>query len=189
MVTLVIGGSCSGKSEYAEQCLDHASGRKFYIATMIASDEESREKVRRHRERRRGRGFITIECGTGLEQAASRLPRDCFLLLEGIGTLAANELFSEDRAGACELREQERTGGARRRILDGIKALAARADELVIVSDEVNRAGCEYRGETRLYLRLVGELNQELSRLSDRVIEMVCGYAVPRKEPLKNTSG
>ena len=67
------------------------------------------------------------------------------------------------------------------RILRGIDLLSERAAHLVIVSDEVNRAGFDYEGDTMRYLQLVGEINQELGHLADRVVEMVCGIPVERK--------
>ncbi len=62
MITLVTGGSGSGKSEYAEGLiLDSSCSRRFYVATMIAYGKEGRDKVERHRMLRQGKGFITIE--------------------------------------------------------------------------------------------------------------------------------
>jgi len=62
MITLVTGGSGSGKSEYAEGLiLDSPCSRRFYVATMIAYGKEGRDKVERHRMLRQGKGFITIE--------------------------------------------------------------------------------------------------------------------------------
>ena len=62
MITLVTGGSGSGKSEYAEGLiLDSPCSRRFYVATMIAYGKEGRDKVERHRVLRKGKGFITIE--------------------------------------------------------------------------------------------------------------------------------
>ena len=49
MITLVIGGSGSGKSDYAESLLDSYSNRKVYLATMQIYDDETRKKVERHR--------------------------------------------------------------------------------------------------------------------------------------------
>ena len=60
MIHLVIGGSGSGKSEFAENLLED-SQRKYYIATMQVYEEEGRKKVARHRRLRAGKGFQTIE--------------------------------------------------------------------------------------------------------------------------------
>lgn len=186
MVTTVIGGACSGKSEYAEACLKDVQGEKIYLATMIASDEESRERVRRHRQRRMGQGFRTLECPVDLKEAAEGIPAGSAVLVECIGNLAANELFrspeplsfSRDKE-ACP--DRERFEGAKSRILDGLRILASRAGTLVVVSNEVNRAGCEYAGDTKLYQKLVGEVNQELCRSCERVVEMAGGLAIERK--------
>ena len=47
MMTLIIGGSGSGKSAFAEQYIVSAAGekKKYYIATMKVYDEEGRRKV------------------------------------------------------------------------------------------------------------------------------------------------
>ena len=44
MIHLVIGGSGSGKSEYAENLLEDSPG-KYYIATMQVYDAEGERKV------------------------------------------------------------------------------------------------------------------------------------------------
>ena len=44
MITLVLGGSGSGKSAYAEHLLDGKTN-KYYIATMQVYDAEGEKKV------------------------------------------------------------------------------------------------------------------------------------------------
>lgn len=194
MVTLIIGGSCSGKSEYAEMCLEGVLGEKIYIATMIAADEESMRRVRRHRQRRKGSGFRTVECPSGLWETAQDIPQNAAVLLECIGNLAANEMFPPcDSKGASSAPGDGAASSApedgaafvesvKRRILDAVAALQSRASELVIVSNEVNRAGCEFEGDTKRYQRLIGELNQALCQKAERVIEMAGGIPVIRKD-------
>ena len=60
MITLVLGGSGSGKSAYAEHLLDGKTN-KYYIATMQVYDAEGEKKVARHRRFRAGKGFVTME--------------------------------------------------------------------------------------------------------------------------------
>ena len=189
MITLVTGGSGSGKSEYAEGLiLDSPCSRRFYVATMIAYGKEGRDKVERHRMLRQGKGFITIEkprdvgrvmfeeheAGSGASSRADRA-----LLLECVSNLAANEMFKEG-TGKTEAGEQQ---GApiqclSHKIAGDIISLAGQVRDMVIVTNEVDRDGICYGPETMEYIRLMGCLNQKLASAADRVVEVVHGIPV-----------
>ena len=189
MITLVTGGSGSGKSEYAEGLiLDSPCSRRFYVATMIAYGKEGRDKVERHRMLRQGKGFITIEkprdvgrvmfeeheAGSGASSRADRA-----LLLECVSNLAANEMFKEG-TGKTEAGEQQ--GGPiqclSHKIAEDIISLAGQVQDMVIVTNEVDRDGICYEPETMEYIRLMGCLNQKLASTADRVVEVVYGIPV-----------
>ena len=59
-VVLITGGSRSGKSSYAEKMALERSDNPVYLATARIWDEEFRERVRRHQERR-GPQWTNIE--------------------------------------------------------------------------------------------------------------------------------
>ena len=63
MMVLIIGGSGSGKSAYAEEYIGRIAGKgnKYYLATMQVFDEEGKKKVSRHQRLRKNKGFLTIE--------------------------------------------------------------------------------------------------------------------------------
>ena len=68
MFHVVTGGSGSGKSAFAEQCiLDCQGNNRIYIATMYPFDEESHRRIARHRAMRAEKKFTTIERYTDLE--------------------------------------------------------------------------------------------------------------------------
>ena len=170
MVTLVIGGAASGKSEYAEQCLlAGSSGKRWYIATLHPLDEESEHRIRKHRAARAGRGFTTIECYTGLRRVTLPAPGD--VLLDCMGNLLANELYEPDGAGASAVAA----------ILDGIDQLIPQCRSLVIVTNEVGAGGTAYEGDTLTYLQFMGELNQGLAARADRVVEIAAGLPLVYK--------
>ena len=75
MLTLVLGGAASGKSEYAERLAVEAGGRKFYLATMKPFDAECEARIKKHRAARQKKGFETVEQYTGI--AELRLPKGC----------------------------------------------------------------------------------------------------------------
>ncbi len=111
------GGAASGKSRYAEDLLCALSGEgpRIYLATMEAMDEESRARVRRHRALRQNKGFSTLECPRDLDGLT--IPVGSSVLLEDLGNLWANELFSlraSTRMGPCSGRRRGWSGSASR---------------------------------------------------------------------------
>ena len=92
MLTLVTGGSGSGKSAFAEdRVLSFGDAQRIYIATMHPFDEESHKRIERHQKMRAGKGFETVECYTGLKNV--KLPAGCVVLLECMSNLVANEML------------------------------------------------------------------------------------------------
>ena len=170
MLTLVIGGAASGKSEYAEQLiLDSGVLPRCYIATMQPFDEECRARIEKHRKMRAKKQFETVERYTGLASLA--LPGQGAVLLECMSNLTANELYSPDGAG-------DETPSA---ILAGVKRLAEQSREVVIVSNEVFSGGWDYANDTDRYLRVLAEVNRTLAAHADRVCEVVCGIPLYHK--------
>lgn len=163
MMTLVIGGAASGKSEYAESLLLHTPAPRYYIATMQPFGEEAMRRICRHRAMRAQKQFETIECYTNL--ASVRLPARCAVLLECMSNLTANEKFAPEGAGAYAFEA----------IVNGIDSLRQQSDRLVIVSNEVFTGGNQYAGDTEHYLRLLAQINRALAARADAVCEVVCG--------------
>jgi adenosylcobinamide kinase/adenosylcobinamide-phosphate guanylyltransferase len=59
-LTLVLGGSRSGKSEFAEKNGERSGKNIIYIATAAVRDEEMAERVKLHRKRRPD-NWVTVE--------------------------------------------------------------------------------------------------------------------------------
>lgn len=163
MMTLVIGGAASGKSEYAESLLLYAPGPRYYIATMQPFGEEALARIRRHQAMRAQKQFETVECYTNL--TAVRLPKRGAVLLECMSNLTANERYASEGAGEH----------AYEAILCGIDSLRKQSEQLVIVSNEVFTGGNQYVGDTDEYLRLLAEINRAIAARADAVCEVVCG--------------
>lgn len=186
MIHLVIGGSGSGKSEFAENLLED-SQRKYYIATMQVYEEEGRKKVARHRRLRAGKGFQTIEQPRNMHKAAEIVTRDRKeteneALLECMSNLVANEMFDgETEDFASGMSETEREDFLVEKVTGGIRTLAEKLDKLVIVSNNVFEDGISYDAQTMSYIRVLGRVNQELARMADHVTEVVVGIPVKVK--------
>ncbi len=102
MFVLVVGGSGSGKSAYAEELsvsLSSPGMEKYYLATMQVFDQEGQRRVERHRALRQGKGFLTIEQPAQIHRAAGKMGAgDKVALLECISNLTANEMFPQETA-------------------------------------------------------------------------------------------
>ena len=193
MITLVTGGSGSGKSAYAESLLSSCEGIRYYIATMQIYDAEGEKKVERHRKLRAGKGFLTIEspinvgkiqfaCAGEAEQAQYRQEAERKVqgssekksaLLECMSNLTANEMFTKDG-----MKSEEEVV---EKIVSEIQNLSQKLDNLVIVTNNVFEDGVIYDAGTMEYLRALGRINAALARLADRVAEVVVGIPVELK--------
>ena len=169
MLTLVIGGAASGKSEYAERLVLQTALPRYYLATMQVWDAECAARVEKHRRMRAEKQFETLECP--LHLGTVRLPARGTALLEDLGNLTANELY--DPAGAGET--------AASAILDGLDRLAAQCEHLVVVSNEVFSGGANYAGDTDRYLKALAQVNNALAARADAVVRVVCGIPVYHK--------
>ena len=168
MLTLVLGGAASGKSEYAESLVLKTTGPRYYLATMQVWDAESERRVERHRRMRAGKGFATVECPVNL--AGAVLPAGCAALLEDLSNLTANEFFGPQG-------REEAFG----RVLSGVERAAEQATLLVVVTNELFSDGMDYDPETLAYLDVLARLNRAVARRADRVYEVVCGIPIAWK--------
>ena len=162
MLTLIIGGAASGKSEFAEQLVLSLPGQRVYAATMEPCGQESLDRIQKHRCQREGKGFLTLERYRDL--GGLEVPAGANVLLECMGNLLANELYSPQ-------------GGGSAAVLGGVERLYERCAHLTIVTNEVFSGGTDYEGDTLRYLRELGGVNRSLAARAELVVEVVCGQA------------
>lgn len=166
MLTFVVGGAASGKSEYAESLVLKTALPRTYLATMQVWDVECAARVAKHRAMRAKKQFETVECPLHLETV--RLPVRSTALLEDLGNLTANELYSPEGAGL----------GTAEAVLRGVEALAAQCENLIIVSNEVFSGGADYAGDTDQYLLALAQIHNAIAARADNVCRVVCGIPV-----------
>ena len=179
MITLIIGGSGSGKSAYAEDYMISLSEekKKYYIATMQVYDAEGERKIERHRMLRSGKGFSTIEQSVDIEKAVEKMEAGKgTALLECISNLIANEMFAGEEPKTEEVVVEK--------IMKGIKTLSKELTHLVIVSNNVFEDGNVYDNTTMTYIRAMGRINEKLAGIADEVVEVVVG--IPMVVKYKN---
>lgn len=171
MISLIYGGSGSGKSAYAEQRVMELGNQRYYLATMQVYDAEGEQKVQRHRKLRKSKGFVTVERPRDIKGAIDN--QQATVLLECMSNLVANEMFCEDTI--CSVDDVVE------KIMDGVKEIAHHTKHLVIVSNNVFEDGIIYDDATMHYIQAFGIINQRIAALADEVIEVVVGIPVVQK--------
>lgn len=163
MIRLIIGGSGSGKSEFAENLLKGFNA-KIYLATM-QHNETNEARIDRHVRRRADKGFTTIESTGDFSQI--EIPPDASVLLEDLPDLLANEMFRSD--GTVN-------DNAYEAVVEDLTFLMKQTDNLVIVSDDIFLSGIEYSELTERYMQILGQLHQWIAQRGT-VTEVIAGIA------------
>jgi len=173
---LFVGGSASGKSELAEKyTTEYASEHGItpvYLATMQVYGEEGRNRVKRHRSLRAGKGFMTVEQEKNLSQL--HLAQDSVVLLEDVPNLLANEMYDGDTIQPVSAEK----------IAGEIIELANQVSELVMVTSDVFREG-SYGDDIENYRQILGEINILLAECSHTVTEVTAGIPNILKQVIK----
>ena len=161
-VYLITGGARSGKSTFAEDlacrlCPD-GSGR-CYIATAEVTDDEMRERIKRHRERREGK-FHTVEAPVELGKAIGENSAEAGVILVDCLTVWTNNLLyygKEEERGAL------------------VTALKEASCDVVLVTNETGMGIVPANELSRRFRDLAGFINQDVAAVADTVVLMVCG--------------
>lgn len=177
-LTLVLGGTRSGKSRRAE-ALALASGLPVrYVATADASDPAMAERIRLHAERRPA-GWATVEAGHALAEAIGA-GGEC-VLIDGLGLWVAGALH---RAGAFE--DPAALATVRARVEQEIEAIAraaARAEPVIVVAEEAGQGVLPADRASRAWLDLLGDAKLRLANAAERVELVVAGRPLTLTAP------
>lgn len=166
-IHLITGGERSGKSSYAEQLALEASPNPIYMATARIWDDEFRERVRLHQERR-GSEWENIE----EEKYPSRYELQGRVVLLDCVTLWATNYFF-DHEGEVE--------PALSLLKEEFDRLAEHECHLVIVTNEIGLGGVSLDKTQRRFTSLQGWLNQYIAQRADRVTMMISGLPLQVK--------
>ena len=168
MRALVVGGSGSGKSAFAENLACSLSPQRTYAATMTGNDPEAQDRIARHRKQRAHMGFRTIECAGSIATEAFNPQQDDIVLLDDLGNLVSNALFLENG-------RMPNPNHVLERLDHELEELSARHRHVVVVAPLAGSEGPSAYESTRTWLRVCGTLCCRLAARFETVIEVACG--------------
>ena len=165
-IILITGGQRSGKSRYAEQLALSLTDSPVYLATAHIWDEEFRERVRIHQERR-GPQWTNIE----EERQLSRHDVTGRVVVIDCVTLWLTNYFFETSDVS--------------QTLETVKAefdrFTSQDATFIFVTNEIGSGGVSDNAVQRRFTDLEGWMNQYIASRADEVILMVSGIAVKIK--------
>jgi adenosylcobinamide kinase/adenosylcobinamide-phosphate guanylyltransferase len=160
-LTLILGGARSGKSRHAEALVTALPPPWHYVATAQAYDEEMRERIALHRERR-GEGWQTHEAPIEVPECLAKLGVAAAPILVDCLTLWLTNIMLGERDVTAAARALE-------------AALGEARAPVVLVSNEVGLGIVPDNALARRFRDEAGRLHQRLAARADRVLFMVAG--------------
>ncbi len=164
-LTLVLGGARSGKSRHAEALIEAEPGPWTYVATAQGHDDEMRERIAQHRERRE-EGWRTVDAP--LELANAIADADGGPVLVDCLTLWLTNVMLAERDTPAE----------RAALIATCRTVSG---PLVLVSNEVGLGIVPDNALARWFRDEAGRLHQDLAARADSVILMVAGIPMQVK--------
>ena len=166
-IHLITGGERSGKSTYAESEALRLSESPVYLATARIWDEEFRQRILRHQERR-GPEWTNIEedIRPSKHDFTGRV-----VLIDCITLWATNYFFDmqQDVDQALEALKKE------------FDTLVQQDATFIFVTNELGMGGMSESRTQRLFTQLQGWMNQYVAARADRVTLMVSGLPLAVK--------
>ena len=166
-IHLITGGERSGKSTYAESEALRLSENPVYLATARIWDEEFRQRILRHQERR-GPEWTNIEedIRPSKHDFTGRV-----VLIDCITLWATNYFFDmqQDVDQALEALKKE------------FDTLVQQDATFIFVTNELGMGGMSESRTQRLFTQLQGWMNQYVAARADRVTLMVSGLPLTVK--------
>lgn len=167
-IVLITGGARSGKSSFAlEQALKRP-GKRVFIATALALDEEMEDRIRKH-QKERGSDFATIEEPLDLLSRLNNLSDDVKVVVIDCLTVWLGNLFHE----SADNGESVKQG-----IENLCKGLSAENKEIILVTNEVGFGIVPENRLARLYRDMLGFLNRRIAEQANKVYCCLCGIPV-----------
>lgn len=168
MKQLILGGTRSGKSRFAETLAAESGKSLVYIATAQALDEEMRARIAHHQSSRIDQ-WITVEeplqLASALQQHSSEstcILVDCLTLWLTNILLAGENIFQREHAALLETMPQL-------------------AGNIIFVSNEVGMGIVAADPLSRRFVDEAGRLHQTLAILCDHVTLVTAGLPLSLK--------
>jgi len=178
---LIIGGTRSGKSQFAQELALKSGEPVLFVATAVAGDEEMKRRIEEH-QRERSPAWSTLEVTTNVGSHILQKIGGAQVVIIDCITLLVNNIFNQYGSQSGEEIDaslvEERLTAEINELVECINRVDA---SFIIVTNEVGQGLVPVNRVGRLYRDLLGRMNQMLAQQADKVYLMVAGLPVQIK--------
>lgn len=160
-ITLVLGGTRSGKSRFAESLTESFVGRRTYIATAEARDREMEARIAQH-QMRRGDDWGLVEEPLHLGKAITAHDRPDHVILVECLTLWLSNMLAAPQSLAVE----------KKSLFENIGKIKGK---LILVGNEAGLGITPLNEMARHFLDEAGALHQEIASIAKNVYFVAAG--------------
>ena len=176
-ITLITGGSRSGKSAFVQKMAEEQPGSRLFLATCPVTDSEMEIRILRHIQDRQKGNWATVEEPVDIAQTLRENKRYDTVLIDCL-TLWVNNLMFDAAGNNRELDED----AVRLETEKLLGAARQHPGDVIMVTNEVGLGIVPENRAARLYRDLIGRCNQCVGLAADRVYLVSCGIPVQIKE-------
>ena len=188
-IILCSGGARSGKSEFAERLALATVGRKAYVATGQAFDEEMIDRIKKHQERR-GEIWNNFEVPLHLakewqniSQTADVILIDCLTMFTTNHMMAHGSIQGQQDANQLEatvLTELET-------LLASIKSCEGKT--VIFVTNEIGLGIVPDNKLARYFRDIAGRVNRTVAMAADKLFLTISGVTIELKSQEVHING
>ena len=188
-IILCSGGARSGKSEFAERLALATAGRKAYVATGQAFDEEMIDRIKKHQERR-GEIWNNFEVPLHLadeweniSQSADVILIDCLTMFTTNHMMAYGSIRGQEDANRLEqtiLSELDT-------LLDSIQSCEGKT--VIFVTNDIGLGIVPDNKLARYFRDIAGRVNRAVASVADKLYLTISGVTIELKSQEVHING
>lgn len=176
-LTYITGGVRSGKSEFAEQLAALNEGPVLYVAFGIETDEEMKNRINNHKERRPN-NWAVLEKPNELVEYQTVYQEYDVILVDCISSWVANKCMGIPER---ELKEAKSKVYIFNEVEEWLKRIRSVKQHVIVVSNEVGLGGVALSSLGRFFQDVLGKVNQLIAHESDEAYAVLSGLTMRLK--------
>ena len=188
-IILCSGGARSGKSEFAEQLALSLKGRKAYVATGQAFDDEMKDRIKKH-QLRRGKEWITFEIPLYLHKNWEQIKNvSDVILIDCLTMFTSNHIFAHG-----DINTQEDSNRIETIILEELRLLLQEINNsndktVIFVTNEIGLGIVPENKLARYFRDITGRVNREVASAANKMYLTISGVTIELKSQEVHING